>query len=78
VRAQSESWTQDTSQSLFPLLSAYTAIVAAIPKPHGRVRRLGSILNRIEPMRKLNKKLGSAKTLHVCYVAGTIGYVLHW
>src|SRR5260370_14086560 len=53
-------------------------IAAAIAEPDGEVRRLGTIPNRIESVRKLLKKLGPVEKLRVCYEAGPTGYVLYW
>lgn len=53
-------------------------IAVAVGEPDGEVRSLGVIPNRAESIRKLVKKLGSAKGLRVCYEAGPCGYVLYW
>jgi transposase len=53
-------------------------IAVAIAEPDGDVRSLGTIPNRIEPMRKLIKKLGPVEKLRVCYEAGPTGHVLYW
>jgi transposase len=53
-------------------------IAVAIAEPDGEVRSLGTIPNRMEPVRKLIKKLGSVEKLRVCYEAGPTGYVLYW
>jgi transposase len=53
-------------------------IAVAIAEPDGEVRSLGTIPNRIEPIRKLIKKLGPVEKLRVCYEAGPTGYVLYW
>ena len=42
-------------------------IAVAIAEPDGEVRSLGTIPNRIEPIRKLIKKV---EKLRVCYEAG--------
>jgi len=39
---------------------------------------MGTIPNSPEAIRKMVKKLGSEKTLKVCYEAGPTGYVLYW
>ena len=49
-------------------------IVAAIAEPDGEVRSLGTIPNRVESIRKLIKKLGSAEKMRACYEAGPTGY----
>lgn len=53
-------------------------IAVAVAEPSGEVRSVGTIPNRPESIRKLIKKLGPAKSLHVCYEAGPTGYVLYW
>lgn len=54
------------------------AIAVAVAEPEGEVRSLGVIPNRLESIRKMVAKLGSAKDLKVCYEAGPTGYVLYW
>jgi len=53
-------------------------IAAAIAEPDGEVRSLGMIPNRVESIRKLIKKLGSAEKMRACYEAGPTGYVVYW
>jgi len=53
-------------------------IVAAVAEPGGEVRPLGIVPNRLEPIRKLVKKLGSPQNIRACYEAGPTGYVLYW
>jgi len=53
-------------------------IAVAAAEPSGALRSLGVIPNRIESIRKLVKKLGSVKSLRVCYEAGPTGYVVYW
>ena len=53
-------------------------IAVAIAEPDGEVRSLGTILNRLESVRKLIKKLGPAEKLRACYEAGPTGYVVYW
>jgi transposase len=53
-------------------------IAVAVAEPDGEVRPLGIIPNRLEPIRKLVKKLGPAGNLRACYEAGPTGYVLYW
>lgn len=53
-------------------------IAVAVAEPDGEVRSLGIIPNRVEPLRKLIKKLGSVEQLRACYEAGPTGYVLYW
>jgi len=53
-------------------------IAVAVAEPEGEVRPLGVIANRLESIRKMVAKLGSAKDLKVCYEAGPTGYVLYW
>jgi hypothetical protein len=45
-------------------------IAVAVAETGGEVRSMGSIPNSPEAVRKLVKKLGSEKSLHVCYEAG--------
>lgn len=53
-------------------------IAVAVAEQGGEVRSLGTIPNRLEPIRKLVGKLGAVKDLRVCYEAGPTGYVLYW
>jgi transposase len=53
-------------------------IAVAIAERDGAVRRLGTIANRAESIRKLVKKLGPVEQLKACYEAGPTGYVLYW
>ena len=53
-------------------------IAVAVAEPDGRVRRLETIPNRAESIRKLVKKLGPVEKLRACYEAGPTGYVLYW
>ena len=53
-------------------------IAVAVAEPEGEVRSLGTILNRLESVRKLIKKLGPAEKLRACYEAGPTGYVVYW
>jgi transposase len=53
-------------------------IAAAVAEPGGEVRHLGTIPNRLEPIRKLVKKLGGPQHIRACYEAGPTGYVLYW
>jgi len=53
-------------------------IAVAVAEANGEVRSLGVIPNRLEPVRKLIKRLGPARSLRVCYEAGPCGYVLYW
>jgi transposase len=50
----------------------------AIAELDGEVRRLGTIANRAESIRKMVKKLGTVDQLRACYEAGPTGYVLYW
>ncbi len=54
------------------------SIAVAVAEPGGEVRSLGIIGNKPESVRKLMKRLGSARGLKVCYEAGPTGYVLYW
>lgn len=54
------------------------AVAVADDGRDGEVRSLGTIPNRTESIKRLLKKLGSPKTLAVCYEAGPCGYVLYW
>lgn len=54
------------------------AVAVAEAGRDGEVRSLGTIPNRPESVRKLIKKLGSPKSLYVCYEAGPCGYELYW
>ena len=53
-------------------------IAVAVAEPGGEVRRLGTIVNREDSVRKLIKKLGSPAQLRACYEAGPTGFVLYW
>jgi transposase len=53
-------------------------IAVAVAELNGEVRSYGVIPNRLESVRKLVRKLGSAKRLRVCYEAGPTGYALYW
>jgi len=53
-------------------------IAVAVAETGGEVRSMGTIPNSPEAVRKLVKKLGPEKALHVCYEAGPTGYVLYW
>lgn len=53
-------------------------IAVAVAEANGQVRSLGTIPNRLESIRKMIHKLGSAKELRACYEAGPTGYVLYW
>ena len=48
-------------------------IAVAVAEPGGEVRSLGTIPNRLESIRKMIGKLGSAKELRACYEAGPTG-----
>jgi transposase len=50
----------------------------ALAEQDGEVRKLGTIPNRPESIRKLIKTLGPVQNLRVCYEAGPTGYVLYW
>lgn len=52
-------------------------IAVAVAEGNGEVRRLGTIPNRPESVRRMIAKLGPAK-LKCCYEAGPTGYVLYW
>jgi len=54
------------------------SITVAVAETNGEVRSIGTIPNRLESVRKLIVKLGSAKQLRACYEAGPTGYVLYW
>src|SRR5580693_5248853 len=53
-------------------------IAVAVAEPDGEVRRMGTIANREESIRKFIKKVGPAEQLRVCYEAGPTGFVLYW
>jgi transposase len=53
-------------------------IAIALAEPGGEVRSLGVIPNRADAVRKVVRKLGSAKELRMCYEAGPTGYALYW
>src|SRR6266436_2831945 len=53
-------------------------IAVSVAEPSGEVRSLGVIADRPEPVRRLVKKLGPARSLRACYEAGPCGYVLYW
>jgi len=54
------------------------SVAIAEPGRCGEVRFLGTIPNRIESVKKIFKKIGSAEKLRVCYEAGPTGYALYW
>jgi len=54
------------------------AIAVAEPGRNGEVRRLGTIPNRPESVKKLFKRLKTSEKLRVCYEAGPTGYALYW
>jgi transposase len=54
------------------------AVAVAEAGRGGEVRSLGVVPNRPESVRKLVKKLGTPKSLRVCYEAGPCGYELYW
>jgi transposase len=54
------------------------SIAVAVAESGGEVRSLGIIANKLESVRKLVRRLGSARPLRVCYEAGPTGYVLYW
>lgn len=53
-------------------------ISVAVADGRDAVRFVGNWPNRIESIRKLVKKLGGPKGLHVSYEAGPTGYALYW
>lgn len=53
-------------------------IAAAVAEPGDEIRHLGIIPNRLEPIRKLVKKLGAPQNIRACYEAGPTGHVLYW
>ena len=53
------------------------AVAVAEPGRDSEVRKLGSIPNHRDSIRKLLKKLGPVEQLRVCYEAGPTGYVLY-
>lgn len=53
-------------------------LVPAIAEPNGEVRRLPTIPNQFESLRKMVQKLGPTEQLRACYEAGPTGYVLYW
>ena len=53
-------------------------IAVAVAEPDGEVRRLGTIANREDSIRKFIKKPGPAEQLRACYEAGPTGFVLYW
>ena len=53
-------------------------IAVAVCEGRGDGRSLGTIPNRLEPIRKLVKRLEPVSTLRVCYEAGPTGYALYW
>lgn len=53
-------------------------IAVAVAETSDEVRSLGTIPNRLAPVRRLLKRLGPVQRLRVCYEAGPTGYVLYW
>jgi transposase len=53
-------------------------IAVAVAEPDGEMRRLGTIANREDSIRKLIRKLGPPEQLRACYEAGPTGFVLYW
>jgi transposase len=53
-------------------------ISVAVCEGRGEGRSLGTIPNRLEPIRKLVKRLEPVSTVRVCYEAGPTGYALYW
>jgi len=51
-------------------------IAVAIAEPEGEVRSLGTIANRAESIRKMDKNLGTVEQLRACYEAGPTGCTL--
>lgn len=54
------------------------AVAVAEAGRNGEVRSLGTIPNQPESVRKLVRKLGTRRSLRVCYEAGPCGYALYW
>lgn len=54
------------------------SIAVASRDSRGRARSVGTIPNGPDSLRKAMKKLGTAKSLRVCYEAGPTGYAVYW
>jgi transposase len=53
-------------------------IAVAVAEGRNRVRSVGTIANRPEPVRRLLGKLGKLTELRACYEAGPTGCALYW
>ena len=58
--------------------AASIVVVVANAGRKGEVRSYGRIDSRPESLKKVLKKLGAGKDLHVCYEAGPCGYGIYW
>lgn len=77
------AWVGSLSRSILRLIgmdihTASIPVAVAHGAPEGQVRRLGSVPNRPDHLRKLVEALASVRAqLHFCYEADPCGHGLH-